>query len=234
MPDAIAIIPARGGSKRLPRKNILDFHGKPMIAYTIRAAIDSACFSRVVVSTEDAEIAEISRQFGAEVADRKGELATDGASVVDVCVDLLESEKNGGRLYDRLCCLYPTAPFRNADDIRATLALLEGGKCHFTMAVTRFSHYPHQALKCMPDGSAEPMWPDLCELRSDRLPTLAADNGSTYGVFVEEFLRHRSFWGPLMRVHQMPFTRSIDIDTEEDFHLAWCLAACDRASSSSS
>lgn len=206
----------------------MDFHGEPIIAYTIRAAIESACFAKVVVSTDDDEIAEVSARFGAEVSVRAKELATDEATVAQVCSDLLMRERNAGANHESFCCLYPTAPFRNAADVRSTVSLLERGKCHYAMAVTRFSHYPHQALKLMPDGGVAPMWPELCELRSDRLPPLVADNGSTYAVIVDEFLARRSFFGAGMRVHQMPFTRSIDIDTEEDFRLAWCLAACER------
>jgi pseudaminic acid cytidylyltransferase len=224
--DTIAIIPARGGSKRLPRKNILDFHGKPIIAYTIAAALDSGCFGKVVVSTDDSEIAEVAARHGAQIALRDPQLATDSATVAQVCLDLLAREEGEGNTWERFCCLYPTAPLRDATDIRATVALLERGVCDFAMAVTRFSHYPHQALKLTGDGVAEPMWPDLCQLRSDRLPELAADNGSTYAVFVDQFRQYKTFWGPRMKAHKMPLVRAIDIDTAEDFHFAWCLAGC--------
>ena len=106
----LAVIPARGGSKRLPRKNIVDFFGKPIIAYTIEAALGSGCFSRVLVSTEDSEISDIAIQHGAEVADRPADLAGDSATVVDVCVDILNREAAAGKEYDVLCCLYPAAP----------------------------------------------------------------------------------------------------------------------------
>jgi CMP-N-acetylneuraminic acid synthetase len=152
MSNAVAIIPARGGSKRLPRKNIVDFLGRPIIAYTIDAARDSGCFERIVVSTEDDEIVAIAERAGAMVDRRAPELATDGVGLVDVCLDFLDREAGVGRNWDVMACLYATAPLRNAKDIRATMALLEPGRCAFSMAVTSYERYPHQALKFCPGG----------------------------------------------------------------------------------
>lgn len=227
MPDAVAIIPARGGSKRLPKKNVLDFHGKPILAYTIEAALRSGLFKKVVVSTEDAGIAEVAAKYGAEVALRKPELATDQATVAQVCEDWLLEERMKGRNYDVLCCLYATAPLRRAEDIAGTMALLERGRCHFAIAATRYSHYPHQALMRSADGCLAPRWPEWSGKRSEEVGELLAGNGSTYAVFVEDFLRTREFYGPGMKAHVMPFARSVDIDTAEDFELAWCLAKCE-------
>ncbi len=227
MPDAVAIIPARGGSKRLPRKNVLEFHGKPIVAYTIDAALASGLFKKIVVSTEDAGIAEVAAKFHAEVAMRKPELATDMATVAQVCEDWLLAERATGRHYDVLCCLYATAPLRSAEDIGDTMSLLERGKCHFAIAATRYSHYPHQALMRDADGSLVPRWPEWSGKRKEDVGELLAGNGSTYAVFVEDFLRDKDFYGPGMRAHVMPFARSVDIDTAEDFELAWCLAQCE-------
>lgn len=226
MADAVAIIPARGGSKRLPRKNVLDFHGKPILAYTIEAALHTGLFKKVVVSTEDAEIAGVASEYRAEVALRKSELATDSATVAQVCEDWLEEERAAGREYEVLCCLYATAPLRQAEDISATMSLLDKTRCRFAIAATRFSHYPHQALLRKPDGTLVPKWPELCDLRSSEVGELLAGNGSTYAVYVEDFLRSKDFYGPGMRAHLMPFARSVDIDTAEDYELAWCLAKC--------
>ncbi len=142
----LAIIPARGGSKRLPRKNVLPFHGKPMIAWTIEAAIAADLFADIVVSTEDDEIAEAAREYGARVMDRSTALAGDDARVVDVCIDVLDREAAAGRDYDHLCCLYATAPLRNADDIRATVEPVLKRKAQFALAAGRYDHPPHQAL----------------------------------------------------------------------------------------
>lgn len=216
----LAIIPARGGSKRLPRKNILDFHGRPMIGYTIDAARASGCFDLIIVSTEDAEIADIARGLGAEIHRRPAKLATDQARVTDLCLDFLDGEHRAHRRWDVVACLYATAPMRTADDIRATAGLLEPRRCDFAMAVTRYSLPPHQALKLESGGMLSPMWPELIELRSTELPELVVDNGSTYVADAAAFERHGTFYGPNLRGHEMPRERSIDIDTREDYEHA--------------
>lgn len=221
---SVALIPARGGSKRLPRKNILEFLGRPIIAWTIDAARDSGCFDAVVVSTEDAEIASIATRCGAGVVVRSPTLATDSATLLDVCLDFLDGEERAGRTWATLGCLYATAPLRNAGDIRATMSLLEPGKCAFSMAVTAYDHYAHQAMAMDPDGALRPMWPDLVEKRGSDLPLLRAGNGSTYGVEVTSFRRHKSFYGPGLRGYDMPRERSIDIDTPTDFEFAVLMA----------
>jgi CMP-N-acetylneuraminic acid synthetase len=221
---AVAIIPARGGSKRLPRKNIVDFLGRPIIAFTIDAAVASGCFERVVVSTEDDEIAEVCSRLGAVVDRRSERLATDTVTLVEVCDEFLDREEAAGRKWDVLACLYATAPLRTAEDIRGTVALIEPGRCGFAMAVTTYDHYPHQALKFAADSGLTPMWPDLVERRTTELPRLRAGNGSTYVVDVTEFRRHRSFYGPNLRGFDMPASRSIDIDTQDDLDLARCFA----------
>lgn len=230
MPNAVAIIPARGGSKRLPRKNIADFLERPIIAYTIDAAHDSGCFERVVVSTEDAEIAAVAERCGAVVDHRAPKLATDAATLVDVCLDFLDREQDAGRNWDVMACLYATAPLRNAADIRATLALLEPGRCAFSMAVTAYDQYPHQALKFGPGASLIPMWPDLVTRRGSDLPPLRVGNGSIYAVEVAAFRRQREFYGPDLRGHDMPRERSIDIDTRADLEFAlWTAQRMKRA-----
>jgi pseudaminic acid cytidylyltransferase len=221
---AVAIIPARGGSKRLPRKNIVDFRGRPIIAFTIDAAAASGCFDRIVVSTEDDEIAEVCSHLGVVVDRRSPDLATDTVTLVEVCADFLDREEDAGRNWDVLACLYATAPLRNAEDIRGTMALIEPGRCGFAMGVTTYDHYPHQALKFAADSALTPMWPDLVERRATELPRLRAGNGSTYVVDVAEFRQHRSFYGPNLRGHDMPRVRSIDIDTRDDLELALCMA----------
>lgn len=219
----LALIPARGGSKRLPRKNVLPFLGKPILAYTIEAARQAGVFDDIIVSTEDAEIAAIAREYGAGVDLRPVELAGDGATIAQVCRELLMRKQAAGRDYRQLCCLYATAPLRNAEDIRAVMNLLVPGECHFALAATAFTHYAHQALKLAPEGSVEPMWPELCNVRASEIGTLVAGNGSTYAVDVPSFMAHGEFYGPGMRAHLMPFTRSVDIDTADDFVLAECL-----------
>jgi pseudaminic acid cytidylyltransferase len=216
----VAIIPARGGSQRLHRKNMLDFHGKPIIAYTIEAALQTGLFDRTVVSTEDAEIADISKRYGAEVLIRPLELAADTASVVDVCLHALELEGRRGAFYDILCCLYATAPLRNAVDIRNTVELVRSRECDFAMAVTEYHYPPHQAMIINDSGFMEAMWPYLVNKRWQDVPKMLIDNGSTYVASVPEFIRVKSFRGPKLRGYYMPRNRSVDIDVAEDLELA--------------
>lgn len=222
---SLAVIPARGGSRRLPRKNVAEFCGRPIIAWTVEAALAANRFERVVVSTEDGEIAREARAAGAEISERSPALASDTARVVDVCLDLLAQEERADRSYDALCCLYPTAPLRRAEDIAGVLDLLEPGVCDFAMATTRYAHPPHQALMTGADGALRPLWPELVERREAELGDLCVDNGSTYAVAVAAFRAHRTFYGPGLRGWHMPFARSIDIDEHEDLELARRLTA---------
>ncbi len=217
---AIAVIPARGGSKRFPRKNVAPFFGLPIVAHTIKAALGSGCFVRTVVSTDDAEIAAIARAHGAETDDRPAHLATDTAGVVEVCLDLLARERAVGREFAVLCALYATSPLRGADDIRATMALLEPGKCDFAIAVTDYDLPPYRALRENADGTLEPMWPELAFRKSQDMPVLRVNNGSTYAVGVRAFERAKVFTGPGCRGHLMARGRSTDIDFPEDLDVA--------------
>lgn len=216
----LAIIPARGGSRRLPRKNVVEFGGRPIIAWTVEAALESECFERIVVSTDDAAIASAARAAGAQVQERPAALAGAAATVVQVCGHVLACEETTGHRYDVLCCLYPTAPLRGAEDIRAVVALVEPGVCDFALAVTEYSHPAHQALRRAGDGSLAPMWPDLVGLREDAVGALVVDNGSTYAASVAAFRLHQTFYGPGLRGHSMPRSRSVDIDGVEDLELA--------------
>jgi len=216
----LAVIPARGGSKRLPRKNVIDFFGRPILAFTIEAAKKAGLFSRVLVSTEDEEIARIARHFRADVDRRPPELGTDGSTVVDVCVELLERLATSGNRYDTLTVLYATAPLRTALDIRQTHALLEPSRCDFSLAASEFLQPVHQALHLRADGRAEPVFSELFEKRASDVGRYAAGNGSTYCADVSAFLRTRSFSGGPLRAHLMPVDRSVDIDTADDLELA--------------
>ncbi len=216
----VALIPARGGSKRLPRKNVMSFLGKPIIHYTIEAALQTRLFARVVTSSEDAHILEVAAAAGASLHRRPHALATDTASVVEVCRDFLQSEQAQGRHYDILCVLYATAPLRTADDIKAVVALVRDGKADRALAVTSYSQPAHQALKVAGGGILEPMWPELVNLNGRDIPQLCVDNGSTYAVRTGSFMETGTFYGPGLRGHLMPAARSVDIDTRDDFDLA--------------
>lgn len=214
-----ALIPARGGSKRLPRKNVIDFLGKPMIAHTIGAALESGSFERVVVSTEDAEIAAVARHAGALVHPRPANLATDSATVSQVCLDFLDAEAAAGRRPDVFCCLFATAPLRNAADIRAVVGLVDPGRCDFALAVTTYDLPPHQALRSTGEGTLTAMFPDLITKRASEVGALVVDNGSTYAATIGAFREIKNFFGPGLRGHLMPRSRSVDLDEAEDLEL---------------
>lgn len=216
----LAVIPARGGSKRLPRKNILDFDGKPILAYTVEAALESNRFERVVVSTEDEEIAAVAVKAGAVALMRERNLATDTATINEVCLRVLEHEDMAGRQYEVLGILYATAPLRTSADIAAVVDLLEPGVCDFAMGVSRCAEQAHQALVRGGGEQFHPMWPDLVSKRESDVGPFYRGNGSTYAVGVEAFRRLKTVYGPGMRGHLMPRERSVDIDEQEDFDLA--------------
>lgn len=216
---SLAIIPARGGSKRLRRKNIKDFMGLPIISYSIIAAKQCGCFDKVVVSTEDEEIARIAEDYGAEVAWRNPVLATDEARVVDVCEDYLISNSSSLADCGLLCVLYPTAPLRNADDIRAVHRLVSSGDHSSALAVTKFPLPVHQAIGVV-DGQSYPVFPELFYKRSSEVPEYYVDNGSTYVTSTEYFLNAKNLISNDVAMHVMPWSRSIDIDTQEDFLMA--------------
>jgi len=215
----IALIPARGGSKRLLRKNILDFHGKPMMAYSIQAALQSKLFDQVVVSTEDDEISEVALQYGAAVDYRSSELASDNASVKDVCLDFLNRQDQAVSL---LAVLYATAPLRDAEDVRSVVNLLSD-QCHFALATTLCDWPAHQTLK-FNKTVVSPLFPDLVNKRTDEVDQYCVDNGSTYAVDVAAFRQQKTFYGDSLRAYLMPSSRSFDIDTQSDFDKAMLTA----------
>lgn len=220
---SLAIIPARGGSKRLPRKNVLSFLGKPMLVWAAEAAKDSAVFDRILISTEDEQIASTGQRYGFEVSLRDASLATDQATCAQVCLDLLETLEREGETYDALCCLYATAPLRTAGDIVNTMRLLgtaDENEADFAVAVTGYSHSPYQML--IPDSQEflDVAMPFVAYKKSQALPVPVIGNGSTYAARVSAFKIYKRFSGPRMRGYVMPKIRSIDIDTAEDFEMA--------------
>lgn len=199
---------------------MVDFRGKPMIAHTIEAALGSGVFRTIAVSSDDDAILAVASDYPVETMMRSEALAGDDARVVDVCLDVLDRQKQAGKTYDVFACLYATAPLRRSDDIRATVALIEPGKCDFAMAVACYPLPPHQALRYGADGALSPMWPELIDRRADEAGDLVADNGSTYACTTAAFRKARSFYGPGLRGHVMEPMRSIDIDTADDLSMA--------------
>lgn len=214
----VAIIPARGGSKRIPRKNIRDFCGKPMIAWSIEAARESGCFERIVVSTDDAEIAEVARAHGAEVPFvRPAELSDDHAGTIPVIAHAIEQLTPTPRL---VCCIYATAPFVTADDIRRGRDLMQTPGVDYAFTVTSFPAPIQRALRIDEQGRAVMFQPENFDKRSQDLEPAYHDAGQLYWGRVEAWRAGRPVFGPNSLPILLPRTRVQDIDSTEDWERA--------------
>lgn len=216
----IAVITARGGSKRIPRKNIRDFCGKPILAYSVEAALASGAFDTVMVSTEDKEIAEIAEGYGAEVPFfRSGRNADDFAATRDVLREVLEEYESRGERFDVMCCIYPTAPFVTAQRLREAAELLEKNGADSVLPVVRFS-FPPQRCVIVKDGAVQFKWPEYAQARSQDLERYYHDAGQFYCLKVESFREQNA----MVMKRTIPLILSEmeiqDIDTEEDWRLA--------------
>jgi len=221
----ICIIPARGGSKRLPRKNILPILGRPMLSYPIEAALKSGLFESVIVSTEDKKIAEKADSAGAEVFDRPIELARDRATVVQVCQNVIKTIISGGQKPDYFCCIYATAIFITPDDLKSSLNLLRVKPySDFVMGVSEYNLQPVQAL-IERDGYLKMMWPEYHAVQSQNHPHLVASNGTFYWARISSFMKNKSFYGKKLKGYIIPRMRAVDIDTMEDYRFAKILAS---------
>jgi pseudaminic acid cytidylyltransferase len=218
---AICVIPARGGSKRIPRKNAALFHGRPMIAWSIAAAQASGIFTRIVVSTDDAEIAEIARGAGAEVPFmRPAALSDDHIGTVPVIGHAAETL---GLPDDTpLCCLYATAPLIVAGDLLAGFDLLQQG-ARFVLSVTTFPYPIQRALRRHADGRVEMMDPALANTRSQDLEEAWHDAGQFYWARAAVWRSAKPALGPGARGLALPRHRVQDIDTPEDWTRAEAL-----------
>jgi pseudaminic acid cytidylyltransferase len=214
----IAIIPARGGSKRIPRKNIKLFCGKPMIAWSIEAALQSACFDRVVVSTDDAEIAEVARQYGATVPFmRPAELSDDHAGTIAVIRHTIEWFNLQGQSVEQACCLYATAPFVSADDLRRGLGILQGNDCDYAFSVTSYAFPIQRALRLTEQGRVAMFNPEHFNTRSQDLVEAYHDAGQFYWGRAEAWLQSKMIFSPDSLPVLLLRHRVQDIDTPEDW-----------------
>jgi len=224
MGEALCVIPARGGSRRIPRKNIRPLGGLPLIAHPIRAALASGCFARIVVSTDDAEIAAIAREHGAETPFvRDAALANDMAGTAEVVLDAIR--RLGAEETTFTCCLYPTAPLETQEDLQQSLAELEASGAPALLPVTHFDFHPLRALKRNAVGAVEFAWPEHALTRSQDLPELVHDAGAFYWLRTRDFLASGRIVAPGAVGWPIPRLRAIDIDTEEDFAFAELLFA---------
>jgi CMP-N,N'-diacetyllegionaminic acid synthase len=221
MVKPVAIIPARAGSKRFPRKNIAHLRGKPLITYTIQAAIDSDLFEQTIVSTEDMEIAEISEGAGASVPFlRPDEYASDHARIIDVCLYMLKVLEEAGKAFDTVVVLQPTCPLRTERDIRGAWDLFLASKADFLLSITDFDHPPFWAMESIANGRLRPYWGKEFLKRSQDLPRLFRPNGAIAIANVKTLREEGTFYGKDLVGFWMPRNRSLDIDEPGDLRLA--------------
>lgn len=217
----LGLIPAKGGSTRLPRKNILPLGGRPLIAWTIDAMRAAGVIDRIIVSTEDEKVATIARAYGAETPFlRPLHLACDPAGVVEVCLHALDELEARGEHYDILVICLPTCPFRNGRDIRDALALFRKAGTRFLMSIAEFDHTPFAALRMDTQGQIEPWFPEYFGRKSQELPQAYRPNGAIHVLDIPVFRQVRSYIATPLVGYVMPYSRSIDIDTEDDLRLA--------------
>ena len=217
--SSIAIITARGNSKRIPRKNIKEFCGKPIINYSIEAALHSGLFTEVMVSTDDEEIAEIAKRAGAQVPFmRSSATASDYASTDDVILEVLNRYKELGREFETFCCLYPTAPFVTTQKLQKAMKLLE--KADAVMPVVAFSYPPQRCVVINEDGELRMKWPEYAQTRSQDLETYYHDCGQFYFCRTKPVLENGTTDLPHMAPMIMSELEVQDIDNPEDWELA--------------
>lgn len=216
----IAIITARGGSKRIPRKNVKEFCGKPIIAYSIEAALKSGCFDIVMVSTDDAEIAEIARKYGAEVPFMRSEdTSGDFATTADVLMEVFDRYEKQGMFFSYAACLYPTAPFVTAEKLKGAMELLKEREGTMLMPVVAYS-FPPQRGVVLHGGLLEYVRPECRNMRSQDLETWYHDCGQFYCYDVEKYRSTRGQLDAGILPYEISELEVQDIDNDTDWKLA--------------
>lgn len=209
----IAIIPARGGSKRLHRKNILRLDNVPLMSRVIRTAKKANIFDQIIVSSEDVEILDIAKKEGIITHNRKFKLATDKATVDEVCLDVLSKypAKN-------FCCIYATSALITRNTLlKASKKFLFSKNISVLMGVSKYNYHPFQAIKISKDGKAKLIFSKFKKLKSNFYPNLRVSNGTFYFAKSKEFKKERTFYTNKLKVYDVPETEVSDINTYEDY-----------------
>ncbi len=221
----IAVIPARGGSKRIPRKNIKTFFGKPMIAWSIDIAKASALFDHIIVSTDDIEIAEIANAFGAEVPFmRPDELSNDFVGTTAVIAHATKWALSQGWDLDAICCIYATAPFIQVTDLKVGWDTLESGDWDYAFTVTDFASPILRSFKETDEGGIEMFFPEHFENRSQDLPVAFHDAAQFYWGRPSTWMEGKALFGKKSKPIKLPRWRVQDIDSLDDWKRAELLA----------
>lgn len=217
----VAIIPARGGSKRIPRKNIRIFAGLPMIAHSILAAKASGVCDRIIVSTDDEEIAAVARCHGAETPFiRPPHLANDHAGIMEVVQHAIHAISEENQEISHVCCLYATAPFVTGESLRQGLDILEEGKYSYAFTVSTFGYPIQRALRINKDGGLEPIYPEYRLTRSQDLEEAYQDAGQFYWGLNAAWKSGEILYSPASHPIIIPRHLVQDIDTQEDWERA--------------
>ena len=224
--SSIAIIPARGGSKRIPRKNVMPFRGRPMIGWTIEAALESGVFDTVLVSTDDAEIAEIARAEGAEVPFLRNVHADDHSPVSEAIITALQqAERHYGKSFSSVTQLMANCPLRRANEVRAAWAHFEKGTHQFQISAFEFGWMnPWWAARLGSDGQPHWLFPKTRLSRSQDLDLLYCPTGAIWIADARALTSARSFYGPGHVLCPMSWQAAIDIDDHYDLQMAEALA----------
>lgn len=223
----LCVIPARGGSKRIPRKNIKSFNGKPMIAWSIEAAKASGLFDRIIVSTDDAEIAEVAKQWGADVPFIRPEvLSNDHTGTTPVIAHATQWALDQGMDVEAVCCIYATAPFVQVGDLKHGWQALTSGDWDYAFAVTDFAAPIFRAFKQLDEGGVEMFFPEHFATRSQDLPVALHDAGQFYWGRPAAWLEDKRIFDQRSKPIEIPRWRVQDIDTQEDWEKAeWMFKA---------
>ena len=217
---SIAIITARGGSKRIPRKNVKEFCGKPIIAYSIEAALESGLFDEVMVSTDDTEIADISRKYGAKVPFfRSAQTANDFATTNDVLLEVIREYQNRGESFEVGCCLYPTAPFVTADRLKDAMEKFLDSDADSLIPVVPFSYPPKRGM-VIRDGRLVFEYPQYLDARSQDLEKNYHDVGQFYFFRTDAYLINQKLMVGNILPYVIPEMEVQDIDNQTDWEIA--------------
>lgn len=222
MTDAVALIPARGGSKRLPRKNLLPFRGEPLLVHTVRAAVEAGLFRRVLFTSDDREMLGVAEACGATPILRPAEFATDEVGFLPAVRHALEASGEGDAA--ALCLLMPNCPLRTAEDVRASAEAF--GACGSSFQITVFEYHlfnPVWALGLSGEG-LKPLCPDLFASGARGAAPLCP-SGAIWWARTRDYLEVGDFYGPNLRPFVLPWFRAVDIDTAEDYRIARIVAA---------
>lgn len=220
MTHCLAIIAARGGSKRIPRKNIRDFLGSPIIKYSIDAALQAGLFDEIMVSTDDDEIANLSCQYGASVPFlRSKKNSDDNATTADVIMEVITEYKRRGREFEYCCCIYPTAPFVTAYKLNIAYQKLLATGAHSVVPVVKYSFPIFRSMK-IENEVLTMAWPEYSAVRSQDLPDAYHDSGQFYFLITKNFLSTSNIFSDFTVPYLLPEAEVQDIDNEEDWKLA--------------